>query len=48
MGQAAIAEAIKLIDGEEPDEVVVPVEIDIYTSADDASGWLEAHPDGIP
>lgn len=48
MGQAAIAEAIKLIDGEEPDEVVVPVEIDIYTSADDATGWLEAHPDGIP
>lgn len=48
MGKAAIDEALKILDGQEPDEVVVPVDVDIYTSPEDASEWLETHPDGIP
>jgi sugar transport system substrate-binding protein len=48
MGNAAIEEALRILDGEEPAEIVVPVPVDIYTTAEDASDWLEAHPDGIP
>lgn len=48
MGKAAIKEAIDVIDGKKPSEVVVPVPVDIYTSAADASEWLKAHADGIP
>ena len=48
MGRAAIAEALKILDGEEPAEVVVPVAVDIYATPEDAAGWLEAHADGIP
>jgi simple sugar transport system substrate-binding protein len=48
MGKAAIDEALKILDGHKPDKVVVPVQVDIYTSPADASGWLQAHADGIP
>ena len=48
MGKAAIKEAIDVIDGKKPAEVVVPVPVDIYTSPADASDWLTAHADGIP
>lgn len=48
MGRAAIDEALKILDSQEPAEIVVPVPVDIYTSSADASGWLEAHADGIP
>jgi simple sugar transport system substrate-binding protein len=48
MGKAAIKAAIDIIDGSKPADVVVPVAVDIYTSPEDASGWLSAHADGIP
>jgi sugar transport system substrate-binding protein len=48
MGKAAIDEAIKVIGGEDPSEVVVPVQVDIYTTPDSAADWLTAHADGIP
>jgi len=48
MGKAAIEQAINIIGGKKPADVVVPVPVDIYTSAADASDWLTAHADGIP
>lgn len=48
MGRAAIEQALKILDGQEPSDVVVPVPVDIYTTSEDAAGWLEAHADGIP
>lgn len=48
MGKAAIKEAIAVIDGKKPAEVVVPVAVDIYTSPDEASEWLTTHADGLP
>ncbi|QBI53677.1 substrate-binding domain-containing protein [Streptomonospora litoralis] len=37
-----------VIDGEEPEEFVTDAPIDIYTTPEDGSRWLEEHPDGIP
>jgi sugar transport system substrate-binding protein len=48
MGKAAIKQAINIINGKKPEDVVVPVPVDIYTSSADASDWLAAHADGIP
>jgi len=48
MGKDAVAQAIKLIGGKKPSQVVVPVPVDIYTSPTQAADWLKAHADGIP
>ncbi len=47
VGKAAIAAAIAILDGE-PQEFSVPVPIDVYTTAEQGTEWLETHPDGIP
>ncbi|BEP13506.1 substrate-binding domain-containing protein [Acidothermaceae bacterium B102] len=48
MGKAAIKAAIEIIGGQKPANVVVPVPVDIYTTAAQAADWLTAHADGIP
>lgn len=48
VGLAAIKAAIDTINGDAPSEITVPVPVDLYTTPEDASGWLSAHPDGIP
>lgn len=48
MGRVAIGLALEAMDGVERDDVVEPVQIDLYTQAKDGEDWLEAHPDGIP
>lgn len=48
MGRAAIKAAMDVIAGHKPANVIVPVPVDIYTTADQASAWLTAHADGIP
>jgi simple sugar transport system substrate-binding protein len=48
MGKLALDLAMKAINGEQLDNQVVQAPIDLYTSADDAAGWLKAHADGIP
>jgi ABC-type sugar transport system substrate-binding protein len=48
MGRAAIKAALDVIGGNKPKDVVVPVQVDIYASSQDAETWLKAHADGIP
>jgi simple sugar transport system substrate-binding protein len=48
LGKLALAQAIKSIDGEPPESIKVPYEIDVYKSVDDGKAWLKAHADGIP
>ncbi|MBU1314524.1 MAG: substrate-binding domain-containing protein [Alphaproteobacteria bacterium] len=48
LGKLALAQAIKTIDGQPPEGIKVPYEIDVYKSAEDGKAWLEAHGDGIP
>ena len=48
VGNAAIKAAIDVINGKPPADITVPVAVDIYTSPEDAAGWLQAHADGIP
>lgn len=48
LGKVAVQLAIDAAEGKERDEVAELVDIDLYTSAEDGKGWLEAHPDGIP
>ena len=40
--------AVKAIEKQPKGEMIVPNPIDLYTSADQAKAWLEAHPDGLP
>jgi sugar transport system substrate-binding protein len=48
MGKAAIQSAIDAIGGKKPANVIIPVPVDIYPTADSATQWLSAHADGIP
>lgn len=48
MGKTAINAAINAINGKKLKNIVVPVQVDIYTTPASASGWLKAHFDGIP
>lgn len=47
VGKAAIAAAIAVHEGEEQ-EFTVAVPIDVYSTPDQGTEWLETHPDGIP
>ena len=48
LGKLALAQAVKSIDGQPPEGIRVPYDIDVYKSADDGKAWLKAHADGIP
>jgi len=48
MGKAAVKAAIDTIGGKAPEDVVVPVPVDLYPDAASAQDWLTAHADGIP
>jgi len=48
MGKAAIKAAMDLVAGKKPANVIVPVPVDIYSTADQAVAWLTAHSNGIP
>lgn len=48
MGKVAIKAAIDAINGKKLKNIVVPVQVDIYTTSASASAWLKAHFDGIP
>ncbi|HBD92484.1 MAG TPA: sugar ABC transporter substrate-binding protein [Gemmobacter sp.] len=48
MGRLAFAQAVNVIEGNPPAGIKVPYDIDLYASAEDGKGWLEAHADGIP
>ncbi|QWW71643.1 substrate-binding domain-containing protein [Rhizobium sp. WYJ-E13] len=48
LGKLALAQAIKSIDGQPPEGIKVPYDIDLYKSSDDGKAWLKAHADGIP
>jgi ABC-type sugar transport system substrate-binding protein len=48
LGKLALQQAVKAIEKEPQGELIVPNPIDLYTSADQAKAWLEAHPDGLP
>lgn len=48
LGRVAVQLALDAIDGVERDDVVEPVEIDLYTKPEEGTDWLETHPDGIP
>ncbi|GAA3614706.1 substrate-binding domain-containing protein [Kineosporia mesophila] len=47
MGKAAVKAALDAVEGKKPAEVVVPVQVDLY-SPRTAADWLTAHADGIP
>jgi len=48
LGKLALAQAVKSIEGEAPEAIKVPYDIDVYASAADGEAWLKAHADGIP
>lgn len=48
LGRLALDQAIKSIDGQPPEGIKVPYEIDVYKSSEDGKAWLESHADGIP
>jgi simple sugar transport system substrate-binding protein len=48
LGKLALAQAVKSIDGQRPEGIKVPYDIDVYKTADDGKAWLKAHADGIP
>jgi simple sugar transport system substrate-binding protein len=48
LGKLALAQAVKSVDGQPPEGIKVPYDIDVYKSADDGKAWLKAHADGIP
>jgi len=48
LGKLALQQAVKAIEKQPKGEMIVPNPIDLYTSADQAKAWLEAHPDGLP
>ncbi|WEX08993.1 substrate-binding domain-containing protein [Chelativorans sp. AA-79] len=48
MGRLAFEQAVNVIEGNPPEGIKVPYEIDLYASSEDGAGWQEAHPNGIP
>lgn len=48
LGKLALQQAVKAIEKQPKGEMIVPNPIDLYTTADQAKAWLEAHPDGLP
>jgi ABC-type sugar transport system substrate-binding protein len=48
VGHLAIQQAMDAIDGKTMGDRIVPAEIGLYTTSDDANAWLKAHSDGIP
>ncbi|WP_210528099.1 substrate-binding domain-containing protein [Rubellimicrobium arenae] len=48
MGRLAFQQAVLAVEGNAPDEILVPYDVDLYATAEDGAAWLEAHPDGIP
>ena len=48
VGRAAIGVALDVLAGNPPEELIVPVSVDLYTTPEQAQEWLETHPDGIP
>ena len=48
LGKMAFEQAMNAIEGKPAAEIVVPFPIDLYTTPEQAKGWLEAHADGLP
>jgi len=48
MGEQAAKVTLDILNGNEPDELIVPAPIDEYVSGADGEEWIETHPDGIP
>ena len=48
LGKLALEQAVKAVDGEPQGDIIVPNPIDLYTTPDQAKGWMEAHKDGLP
>ena len=48
MGSLALDLALDAINGKELNNVTVQAPIDLYLSSEQAKGWLETHPDGLP
>jgi ABC-type sugar transport system substrate-binding protein len=48
VGHLAIQQAMDAVDGKTKGDRIVPAEIGLYTTSDDANAWLKAHSDGIP
>jgi len=48
MGKAAFQQASAAMKGKKPENKIIQVEIDLYTTADQARLWLDQHKDGLP
>lgn len=48
VGELAAQATLDILQGDEPDDIVIPAPIDEYNSPDAGVDWLDAHPDGIP
>jgi sugar transport system substrate-binding protein len=48
LGKLAAQQAMAAIGGAKRDKVLMPVNIDLYTSAEQAQAWLKGHSDGLP
>lgn len=48
VGELAAGAAQRVLDGEDPDEFIIPAPIDEYVGKKAATDWIETHPDGIP
>ncbi len=48
LGKLALTQAVNAIEGKKIDVQIVPNPIDLYTNADQAKAWMEAHADGLP
>ncbi|NPD65418.1 substrate-binding domain-containing protein [Lichenicola cladoniae] len=48
VGRLAIQQAMDAVDGKSKGSRIVPADIGLYTTTDEANAWLGAHSDGIP
>lgn len=48
VGRLAIQQAVDAVDGKSKGSRIVPADIGLYTTPEDANAWLGAHGDGIP
>jgi len=48
LGRMALSQAINAVEKKEAENLIIAGPIDLYTNAEQASDWIENHPDGLP
>ncbi len=48
LGRLALQQAVNAVQGVEAADLIVPIEIDLYTTPEQAQAWIDTHPDGLP